>query len=268
MNPITLGPIALPIPVLIILSTLFTALFCAWRWRRRGAADMDNDVFLVALGAFLGARLGFLVVYAHHTDSVWQLLDIRDGGWWWPGFIIGGSLTWLWRAWRHRRAPLPWLSTTAISSAVLFSALALSHISAPEQHQMPDIALQNLNGETQRLSELNKGFTVINLWATWCPPCQREMPVIARAEQRHPEIAFVMANQGEQAAEVMRYLDDGDLSFSTVLLDPSYQLSETMGSYGLPMTVIYDPDGNEVARHFGPLSDASLAQLLRRHGAI
>ena len=105
---------------------------------------------------------------------------------------------------------------------------------------------------------------VVNLWASWCPPCRREMPVLAAAQQRETGVMFVFANQGEDAATAQRYLGDSALHLANVLLDSGTELGRTVGSTALPTTLFYDAGGRLVDTHLGELSAASLASKLNQ----
>ncbi len=63
--------------------------------------------------------------------------------------------------------------------------------------QIPDISVRDIDGQPVSLQDLAGKPLVINLWATWCPPCRREMPVLAAAQQANPDVRFVFVNQGE-----------------------------------------------------------------------
>jgi thiol-disulfide isomerase/thioredoxin len=115
-------------------------------------------------------------------------------------------------------------------------------------------------GQPVRLHEIAaRRPVVVNLWATWCGPCRREMPVLAAAQNRYPGVVFVFANQGESAETVRRYLDTERLGLSRVLLDPSSSLGPALGSGGLPTTVFFDRQGRRVDAHMGALNAAALA---------
>jgi thiol-disulfide isomerase/thioredoxin len=129
---------------------------------------------------------------------------------------------------------------------------------------LPSLPLRTLEGEPVLLGAIAKGRpTVVNLWATWCPPCREEMPQLASAQQRETAVQFVFANQGESAAVVRRYLYDEILALDNVLLDPDSRLSRAVGAKGLPTTLFYDARGRLVDRHAGALSKAALARKLQ-----
>src|SRR3546814_10975536 len=84
---------------------------------------------------------------------------------------------------------------------------------------------------------------VLNLWATLCPPCRREMPVLDEAQGRYPGIAFVLVNQGEDRGTIHRYLDRAGLALDHVLLDPHSQAMLETNTRGLPTTLFFHAEG-------------------------
>jgi thiol-disulfide isomerase/thioredoxin len=104
---------------------------------------------------------------------------------------------------------------------------------------------------------------VVNLWATWCPPCQREMPILAQAQQDHPDITVLMVNQGEDAQTVRAFLERKGLRFDHVLLDRTLHTMKAYGSRGLPTTLFFDANGNLVESHMGEITAARLKDTVR-----
>jgi len=134
-----------------------------------------------------------------------------------------------------------------------------------ENTAMPKVSLTTLAGEPADLAKLASGKPmVVNLWATWCPPCRREMPLLAAAQKQEPGVRFVFANQGEDGMTAQRYLTDAQLELDNVLLDSGTRFAREVGSMGLPTTLFYDADGRLIDTHLGQLSAASLASKLNR----
>jgi len=130
--------------------------------------------------------------------------------------------------------------------------------------KLPTTELGTLDGGSVQLSTMAGKPMVLNLWATWCPPCRREMPVLARAQVQRSDVNFVFVNQGESASEVRAYLGESQLQLDNVLLDPFSNVMREAGSRGLPTTLFFDAQGRLVDTHMGELTDAGLAVKLQR----
>lgn len=168
-----------------------------------------------------------------------------------------------WLGWR--RAALRKPLALGLAAGSLVCAGVFSAISLMQNTTLPKAPLTTLAGEAVDLGRLAGGKPmVINLWATWCPPCRREMPLLAAAQKREPELRFVFANQGENAATVQGYLRAAGLALDNVLLDAGARIGPEVGSGGLPTTLFYNAGGRLVDTHVGQLTAGSLADKLDR----
>ena len=125
--------------------------------------------------------------------------------------------------------------------------------------------MTTLAGEPADLARLAAGKPlVVNMWATWCPPCRRELPTLAAAQKQEAGVRFVFADQGEDARTVQRYLSAASLELDNVVLDAGARMGREVGSGGLPTTLFYDANGRLVDTHVGQLTAGSLASKLDR----
>ena len=262
MLTLTLGTFAIALNHLLLIGALALATFVGWRAARRGGENPESVLFSLFLIGMLAARIGFVALYwKHYRNDLWQVIDLRDGGFLaWPG-VIALLLVALYRGWRRPglRRPLRF----GVGSGLAFWLLATFSLSIYEQGtRLPEITLRNAAGETVRLEDYKGGPLVINLWATWCPPCRREMPVLENAQQQRPDLTFLFVNQAESMQSVSTYLETQGLSLSNVLFDGSGRLGQAVGSMALPTTLFYSNEGRLLGSHLGELSEASLARAL------
>jgi len=264
MLTLSLGPLALPIALFPPIAALLVAAGVGrlvGGGKQTGIGDILTDM-LIAAG--LAARIAFVAAWFDtYRSTPWSMLDIRDGGFTpWAG-VLAASLVALWRGW-HRpalRQPLIFgLAAGALAWAAMFGVLRMLDHTA-----LPETSLTTLAGQPTDLAALAQGKPmVVNLWASWCPPCRREMPVLAAAQKREAGVRFVFANQGEDGTTVQRYLTATGLDLANVLLDPGAGIGRKVGSTALPTTLFYDANGRLIDTHLGALSAASLASKLNQ----
>ena len=131
-----------------------------------------------------------------------------------------------------------------------------------EPAALPETVLLDAEDGEHTLAEYSGKWVVLNFWATWCAPCRREMPSLERLQAAMPEIAVVPVATGRNAVEgIQRFFDEAGLKTLPILRDPQSELAHTMGIMGLPVTVILNPEGQEVARLIGDAEWDSVSAL-------
>ena len=137
-------------------------------------------------------------------------------------------------------------------------------------------AAPTLEGDTIALADLRGSVLVVNLWATWCHPCVKELPSLERLQAmlgdeglRVLAINVDRLPEARAAEEVARFMDEIGVEL-TVLLDPAGRAETVFGAMGLPTTVVIGRDGGLAYRRLGagdwdlpPLRDHVVAALER-----
>ena len=269
MLSVGVGPLSLSIgPLLLVLAFVVALIVGALTGRKEKTpvAGTLADIFLVAM---VSARIGFVVRYFGEYQGDWLgMIDIRDGGFdMVTGLVVALAFTGylMWKRAAMRRALGSAVAAGLITWGGISGLIALMN---QQTQGLPEVALTDLNERPVDLASLGGDKpTVVNLWATWCPPCIREMPVLEEAQQRYPNVNFVFANQGEHPETIRKFLMEQNLNLSHVLSDRQNRFGRVVGSHGLPTTLFYNAQGHLVDTHMGELSRASLARSLERFDA-
>lgn len=120
--------------------------------------------------------------------------------------------------------------------------------------EAPGFTLKDMDGKPHALRDYRGNWVLINFWATWCPPCRKEMPSLEKLYQRFRDWPFrvLAVDQWEDADLVFSYM--GELNVFPefpILFDPESRVAEAYGVHGLPTSFIVDPQGRIAYRAAG-----------------
>ena len=262
-----LGPFAFPVELLILFAAVSLGAFIAKQLSRRLNLDLGRIFWQLSLVLIVVSRLAFVYQYrVGYLQSPLDILNLRDGGWDFQAGLMG---TWLYALLIVKRAPVlrkPLIAALAATSVAWgVGSIALA-IGSRSDARLSAISLPTFDGRAASLTDFQGKPSVVNLWATWCPPCQRELPLLQQAQAEHPEVHFVFLNQGESAEQVKSFLAVRGYTLQNLLLDAKGQAGAEFGSGALPMTLLFDAQGKLVGSHLGELSRGTLAQSLAKLG--
>ena len=114
--------------------------------------------------------------------------------------------------------------------------------------QKADFTLNDLQGKPWHLQELRGKVMLVNFWATWCPPCRKEMPDLDALYNRFKDRGFiVLAISDEEAAKVAPFIEDRRIDYP-ILLDPGRKVNDLFQVEGIPKSFVYDRSGKMVAQ--------------------
>ncbi|HLJ14450.1 MAG TPA: TlpA disulfide reductase family protein [Bryobacteraceae bacterium] len=146
-------------------------------------------------------------------------------------------------------------------------AAALSKMTADDdRRENADFTLKDLSGQPWNLKEQRGKVVVLNFWATWCPPCRKEMPDLESLYQQFKSQGLViLAISDEDAAKVKPFLAERRISYP-VLLDPGRMVNELFQIQGIPKTFVYDRSGKLVAQSIDMRTRHQFLEMLAQAG--
>lgn len=255
MSPIIhLGPLALSADRLAAVAAIW--LFVAIGSHRRMAGESAAVVSIAAAGGFVVARLAYVAThFADYIGDPLAILKVWQGGFMPIAGLVAAVLMLGFKALPERRIRL--IALLIALSGSWYVADRLLTTTVPSPFAMSPAGLKTLTGADFDPATLEGRPYVINLWADWCPPCRREMPLLAEVARKHPEIAFLFINQGDLPNIATRLPAQNGIDPATVLLDHAARLSAAYGG-ALPSTIFVGP-GDVRSVHAGEISRAALS---------
>jgi len=281
----TLGPLLISTRVLGFVISVLAAIWIASLLAKRAGLDpawARNTVEGSVIAGLITARAAYAALYwTAFSPAPWTVLYF-----WQPGYLpvaglAGGTLIVLYRLWKQspavRLAGLRVVSTgVAVGATILAIILGTMNLAADARvlkagDAVPDFRLVNLDGKPVSYADLKGKGVVLNFWATWCPPCRREMPLLESAWRKYgsDNVVIVGIDVGESLGDVRRFIDAQGFSYpiwvepddaEEVEAENTNEMLGWFGSAGLPTTVFIRPDGTIDEVYIGEVNRALLLE--------
>ena len=134
------------------------------------------------------------------------------------------------------------------------------------KRQKADFTLTDLQGKSWNLRDLRGKVVLVNFWATWCPPCRKEMPDLDTLYNKFKDQGFVvLAISDEESAKVAPFISERKISYP-VLLDPGRKVNDAFIVEGIPKSFVYDREGKMVAQSIDMRTQKQFLQMLAQAG--
>ena len=144
---------------------------------------------------------------------------------------------------------------------------AISKIEADNvRREQADFTLAELGGKTWTLKEQRGKVVLLNFWATWCPPCRKEMPDLETLYRQFKDRGLViLAVSDEDAGKVRPFIAEQKVTYP-ILLDPGRKVNELFQIEGIPKTFVYDRNGKLVAQSIDMRTRRQFLEMLAQAG--
>jgi thiol-disulfide isomerase/thioredoxin len=124
-----------------------------------------------------------------------------------------------------------------------------------EPEALPDVKFQDATGKERSFADWRGKVVLLNLWATWCLPCRKEMPALDRLQKelgsdKFEVVAVSVDRKGVEAAK--KFLDEVKTEHLGLYVDPTTRMTSDLRAVGLPATLLIDAQGREIGRLLGP----------------
>lgn len=169
--------------------------------------------------------------------------------------VLAGSIVMAYRAGNstEARTSVPARAVVADSGSSKAAFVLNIH---PQPRALPNVRFTDGNGRAMTLQDFHGKFVLLNIWATWCPPCRKEMPTLDRLQAKLGgpdfEVAALSIDQGQQSLDlVQKFYRQSGINSLAIYMDSSGDASGNLAVAGIPTTLLIDRQGREIGRKIG-----------------
>ena len=147
-----------------------------------------------------------------------------------------------------------------------FTAAVAALDAVDQQREKANFTLTDIRGQQWTLNALKGKVVLVNFWATWCPPCQKEMPDLEALAKKYKDQGFVvLAITDEDAAKVNPFIAARKITYP-ILLDPGRAVAKSLDVNGLPKSFVYNREGKLVAQSMDMRTRRQFEEMLEQAG--
>lgn len=166
------------------------------------------------------------------------------------------------------RQPVIYSLSTSAGESGSERAFSFSALESPEP--LPELSFVDGEGREMRLEAFEGQTVLLNIWATWCVPCRKEMPALDRLQAKlgGPEFQVVALSIDRDGLPVVKdFYEELGLQALGIYVDQSGRAAYATGAVGIPTTLLVGPDGRELGRTVGPAEwdGEEVVQFLTQH---
>jgi thiol-disulfide isomerase/thioredoxin len=277
-DSISIGPLSLPL-ILILIAIIASAAYLAGvlslRKNRQSRRVFGDLLFTPLLPFLIGWKLSLIITDARDVFIDPLLLLYGSGSV--VNVLIGFAVSGLWLTFQwHRRKPdaavnramVRALGTALILTLLTTGGMVFSGRVSADREKLPLVQLTGENGEIWDAGMATGSTLVLNFWASWCPPCRAEMPMLDRlqSDPRFSGVTFYAVNAirtEKNPGDGLRWLEENEIDLP-LLYDSSGEAMSVYNIAGLPTTIVVDSEGRVVEQKTGAVSRSWLIAAIRK----
>lgn len=144
----------------------------------------------------------------------------------------------------------------AVVAALLLAACSGT---TADVSDVPDLPETTASDFAEHLAAIDRP-AVVNVWASWCPPCRSEAPLLDQAHDQYGDrIEFIGVDVQDDQADAKAFLAEFGLAGFDHFFDPNREVPNSYGAFGTPITMFFGPHGELIATHNGVVDERTLA---------
>jgi len=277
-DSISFGPVAVPVILIIFLTVAAGAYFTGSFIlnREKNLKRLFSDLlFSPILPFLLSWKLSLLITDSRDVITNPRLILYSSGSL--MNIVIGILVAAIWFLYSWRKKRPPEVVNKALAGAMI-TILALSLTVAGYLHftnrddiqrtQLPIVDFKSTDGKSWNISDAEGQTVILNFWASWCPPCKAEMPMLERLQQDPGlnDVVFFAVNAAvseKKPDDGVNWMDSNGIVLP-LLLDITGRGMQLYGISALPTTIIIDRDGQLVDKKTGAVSRSWILSAVRK----